>query len=132
MKSLRRLQSDDDVVNVYLDLIRDEIHVMDDSKQGKTLSTWELFCSIQLRKQLIIGIAVQLMMQFSGIDAVFYYLTTIFYEAEVNDPELATTLLGIINVLVTIVAVKVSVTLLSGIIRYLLQIIAFNHLIWIF
>lgn len=46
------------------------------------------------------------MMQFSGIDAVFYYSTTIFYQAEVNDPELATTLLGIINVLVTIVAVK--------------------------
>ena len=92
MKSLRRLQPDDDVVNVYLDLIREEIHAMDNSKG--TLSTWELLCSKRLRKQLIVGIAVQLMMQFSGIDAVFYYSTSIFYQAEVKDPELATTLLG--------------------------------------
>jgi hypothetical protein len=42
------------------------------------------------------------MMQFSGIDAVFYYSTTVFRHADVNDPELATTCLGVINVLVTI------------------------------
>ena len=89
-QSLQKLQSDEDVVNVYLDLIRDEIQANDNSKGG-TLSTWELFTSKKLRKQLIVGIAVQLMMQFSGIDAVFYYSTTIFYQADVNDPELATT-----------------------------------------
>lgn len=46
------------------------------------------------------------MMQFSGIDAVFYYSTKIFRDAEVMDPELATTLLGAINVFITIVAVR--------------------------
>ena len=46
------------------------------------------------------------MIQFSGIDAVFYYSTTVFRRADVSDPELATTCLGVINVLVTIVAVK--------------------------
>ena len=61
-----------------------------------------------LRKQLIVGITVQLMMQFSGIDAVFYYSTTVFKQADVSDPELATTALGIINVLVTIVALTCS------------------------
>lgn len=105
--ALRRLQPDEGVVNVYLDLIRDEIRAAEDSKkETKTFSTLDLFRSEALRKQLIVGIAVQLMMQFSGIDAVFYYSTTIFYQAEVSDPELATTLLGIINVAVTIVAVK--------------------------
>jgi MFS family permease len=47
-----------------------------------------------------------LMMQFSGIDATFYYSTSVFRHADVSDPELATTCLGVINVLVTIVAVK--------------------------
>jgi hypothetical protein len=59
-----------------------------------------------LRKQLIVGITVQLMMQFSGIDAVFYYSTTIFYEADVANPELATTSLGLVNVAITFAAVK--------------------------
>ena len=106
-KSLRRLQPDNDgLVSIYLDLIRDEIQAVDDDNTKRTLSTMELFRDEKLRKQLIVGIAVQLMMQFSGIDAVFYYSTSIFYQAEVYNPELATTLLGIINVLVTIVAVK--------------------------
>ncbi|KAL3776005.1 hypothetical protein ACHAWO_001925 [Cyclotella atomus] len=46
------------------------------------------------------------MMQFSGIDAVFYYSTTIFYEADVANPELATTSLGLVNVAITFAAVK--------------------------
>ena len=103
-KSLQRLQSDQDVVDVYLNMIEEEVRTMKHS-QG-TLSTKQLFSSKVLRKQLIVGIAVQLMMQFSGIDAVFYYSTKIFREAEVTDPELATTLLGAINVFITIVAVR--------------------------
>ena len=58
--SLQRLQPDDEIVNMYLDLIQDELRAMDES-QG-TISTWELFSSKRLRKQLIVGIAVQLMM----------------------------------------------------------------------
>ena len=41
-----------------------------------------------------------------GIDAVFYYSTMVFRQANVPDPELATTGLGVINVIVTIFAVK--------------------------
>ena len=103
-KALQRLQKNDDVIEVYLELIQEEIQATDASTGAFT--TWDLFCSQKLRKQLIVGISVQLMMQFSGIDAVFYYSTTVFYQAKVDDPELATTLLGIINVLITILAVK--------------------------
>lgn len=90
------------MVDVYLDLIEEEIN----ANSKSTLPTWELLCSTELKKQLIVGIVVQLMMQFSGIDALFYYSTEIFYQAEVADPELATTLLGIVNVLVTLFAAK--------------------------
>mmetsp|Transcript_20395 Transcript_20395/g.39296 ORF Transcript_20395/g.39296 Transcript_20395/m.39296 type:complete len:570 (-) Transcript_20395:220-1929(-) len=102
--ALRRLQSNENVIEVYLELIEEENEAVDPSKGS--FSTADLFNSKDLRKQLIVGIAVQLMMQFSGIDAVFYYSTTIFYQAQVDDPELATTLLGIVNVLITILAVR--------------------------
>lgn len=42
----------------------------------------------------------------TGIDAVFYYSTMCFRMANVSDPELATTGLGVINVIITIFAVK--------------------------
>lgn len=73
---------------------------------GDSMTIMELLLDRTLRKQLVVGITVQLMMQFSGIDAVFYYSTSVFYQANVKDPELATTCLGVINVLVTIVAVQ--------------------------
>jgi sugar porter (SP) family MFS transporter len=103
-KALARLQSPE-VVDEYISYIEQEIYA-EKSSGGSSVSVLGLFGNRSLRKQLIVGITVQLMMQFSGIDAVFYYSTTVFYQADVPDPELATTLLGVINVLITIVAVK--------------------------
>lgn len=101
-RSISRLQSER-VADEYLGYIADEIKA---STDGRSQSVWELFADRSLRKQLIVGVTVQLMMQFSGIDAVFYYSTMVFVQAQVADPELATTCLGIINVIVTIFAVK--------------------------
>ena len=101
-EALARLQSSA-VVDEYLGYIEEEI----EASGGKcSMTILELFRDRTLRKQLIVGITVQLMMQFSGIDAVFYYSTTVFKQAEVVNPELATTCLGFINVIVTIFAVK--------------------------
>ena len=66
-----------------------------------------LFHERSLHKQLLVGIVVQLMMQFSGIDAVFYYSTLVFQGANVHNPELATSFLGIVNVIITIGALIV-------------------------
>ena len=113
-QSLCRLQSKE-VANRYLGYIQEEIQ---ESNPGSVngsdgtntaeneMDTMALLRDVSLRKQLIVGITVQLMMQFSGIDAVFYYSTRVFYQADVSDPELATTCLGLINVIVTIFAVK--------------------------
>jgi sugar porter (SP) family MFS transporter len=117
-----RLQSED-VADEYLGYIEQELYRQNnnanDNKKGASIeerlqqppeedsmTMMELLCDRTLRKQLIVGTVVQLMMQFSGIDAVFYYSTSVFQQASVVDPELATTGLGIINVLVTIVAVR--------------------------
>jgi sugar porter (SP) family MFS transporter len=102
-KALVRLQSEA-VADEYMSYIRQEVEATEEGT--KSISVYELFTNRSLRKQLIVGVTIQLMMQFSGIDAVFYYSTTVFRHADVSDPELATTCLGVINVLVTIVAVK--------------------------
>jgi sugar porter (SP) family MFS transporter len=102
-EALTRLQSAE-VADEYLGYIQEES--MGSSTKGGVMSIAELFRDRSLRKQLIVGITVQLMMQFSGIDAVFYYSTSVFKQAGVADPALATTGLGIINVIVTIFAVK--------------------------
>lgn len=106
-KALVRLQCEE-VADQYLDYIREEISTTSGNSnvQAGGMTVVELFCDRRLRKQLIVGVTVQLMMQFSGIDAVFYYSTRCFYQADVADPELATTCLGIINVIVTIFAVR--------------------------
>lgn len=101
--ALIRLQSES-VADEYLGYIEEEIQ--DASTGSGTMSIRELFFDRTLRKQLVVGITVQLMMQFSGIDAVFYYSTFVFKQAGVTDPALATTCLGVINVIITIFAVK--------------------------
>ena len=106
-KALARLQCEE-MADQYLDYIREEISTTSGNSnvQAGGMTVLELFSDRRLRKQLIVGVTVQLMMQFSGIDAVFYYSTRVFYQADVPDPELATTCLGIINVIVTIFAVR--------------------------
>jgi sugar porter (SP) family MFS transporter len=102
-EALVRLQSEA-VADKYLGYIQEEIKAS--LTGGGAMGVLELFRDKTLRKQLIVGVTVQLMMQFSGIDAVFYYSTRVFYQADVQDPELATTCLGVINVIITIFAVK--------------------------
>lgn len=96
-----RFQSES-VADEYLGYIEEESK----SSGQSSMTIWDLFAERSLRKQLVVGVVVQLMMQFSGIDAVFYYSTMVFRQASVGDPELATTGLGVINVIITIFAVK--------------------------
>jgi len=74
--------------------------------ESKEFGLVDLFTSQALRKQLKVGLFIQLSMQLSGIDAVFYYSTSVFEYAGVSNPALATTCLGIINVFMTILAAK--------------------------
>jgi len=63
----------------------------------------DLFSRVFL-KSLIIGIGLQMAQQFSGINAVFYYSTSIFQKAGVGNSDVATAIIGLVNVLATIVA----------------------------
>ncbi len=46
-----------------------------------------------------------LSMQLSGIDVIYYYSTSIFRSAGLVDPQMATTSLGLLNVLLTLLSV---------------------------
>ena len=55
--------------------------------------------------QLVVGVVLQLSMQLTGIDVIFYYSTLVLRQATVTDPPLATVLLGGLNVVMMLVAV---------------------------
>eukprot|EP00128_Syssomonas_multiformis_P015955 Colp12_sorted_trinity150504_noHs@26012 len=69
------------------------------------MTVGELFSSRLWRRPLIIGLGVQVVQQLSGINAVFYFSNSIFTDAKVSNPDIATALVGVVNVLCTLVCV---------------------------
>ncbi|XP_078507591.1 solute carrier family 2, facilitated glucose transporter member 3-like [Lissotriton helveticus] len=72
--------------------------------QEKPVSIIELFRLSKYRQPIFIAIVLQLSQQLSGINAVFYYSTTIFKSARVPEPVYATIGAGIVNVVFTVVS----------------------------
>ncbi|XP_044154251.1 solute carrier family 2, facilitated glucose transporter member 3-like [Bufo gargarizans] len=75
--------------------------------QEKPVSFIELFRSRQYRQPIIISIVLQLSQQLSGINAVFYYSTSIFTKAKVPNPIYATIGAGVVNTVFTVVSLLV-------------------------
>lgn len=74
---------------------------------GDDYSIGELLMAKHLRKQVIVGIVIKIGVQFSGIDAIFYYSTMMFRHANVADPQMATTLLSLVNLAMTFIAMAI-------------------------
>ena len=74
---------------------------------GDDMSISALLAARELRKQLIVGVVIKIGVQFSGIDAIFYYSTLMFRRANVPDPQLATFLLAIVNLVMTFIAMGI-------------------------
>lgn len=55
----------------------------------------------EYRRPLLIGFGLQLVQQFSGINAVFFYSTSFFLSAHMSDPWLGTVLASFVNVVAT-------------------------------
>lgn len=79
-------------------------------KQGlsdqNSLSFWHIITQGYFIKVLCLGIFLQLLQQLSGINCVIYYSSMIFESAGFSDPAIGTIVIGLVNVLATIVAVK--------------------------
>ncbi|KAG7323566.1 hypothetical protein KOW79_013268 [Hemibagrus wyckioides] len=91
--------------------IGDDIQEMkEESRQmmrEKKVTIMELFRSPLYRQPLLVAVMLQLSQQFSGINAVFYYSTSIFKKAGVSQPVYATIGAGVVNTVFTVVSLFV-------------------------
>jgi len=76
------------------------------SKMSAPISLREMYCQVSLRKPLTISIVIMLSQQFSGINAVLFFSTSIFRSAGLDEHAAIRATLGmsLVNVLVTIVS----------------------------
>ncbi|EIC23084.1 sugar porter family MFS transporter [Thiorhodovibrio frisius] len=77
-----------------------EANLRDDRGQGFALFRHGFFWKV-----LLLGIALQALQQFSGINSVIYYSTEIFDDAGVSNAAVATIIVGLVNMLTTLLAV---------------------------
>ena len=78
-----------------------------ESSLNQQEGSWHELLSVHLRPALIIGICLAVFQQFTGINTVIYYAPTIFQYAGLQSKSvaiLATAGVGVINVLMTVVA----------------------------
>ncbi|XP_058837755.1 glucose transporter type 1 isoform X16 [Topomyia yanbarensis] len=102
-KALRRLRASNQVEEDI-----EEMRAEERAQQSESsISTLELICSPTLRAPLIIGIVMQLSQQFSGINAVFYYSTSLFMSSGLTEEsaKFATIGIGAIMVVMTLVSI---------------------------
>lgn len=89
----------------HMNNLRNELS--EGGKSGDDMSVMDLLMAKNLRKQLLVGVIIKIGVQFSGIDAIFYYSTLMFRNANVEDPQLATTLLSLVNLTMTFIALLI-------------------------
>lgn len=88
------------------DVIDEEIQQMKEIEAQKE-STWDVLTAKWVRPMLLVGSGIAVFQQFIGINAVIYYAPTIFTKAGLEDSAsiLGTVGIGILNVLMTLVAI---------------------------
>jgi MFS transporter, SP family, galactose:H+ symporter len=101
-KVLESTRETDEEVETVLKDIKESIAPDSEKKE----SGWTMLRKPYFLKVLFLGIFIMVLTQFSGINAIIYYSGEIFKSAGFNSPATATVIMGLINVVVTIVAIK--------------------------
>ncbi|XP_055373540.1 glucose transporter type 1 isoform X9 [Condylostylus longicornis] len=102
-KALRRLRASSSVEEDI-----EEMRAEERAQQAEShISTMELICSPTLRAPLIIGIVMQLSQQFSGINAVFYYSTSLFISSGLAEDSAKFCSIGIGAIMVVMTLVSI-------------------------
>ncbi|XP_068164709.1 solute carrier family 2, facilitated glucose transporter member 4-like isoform X2 [Antennarius striatus] len=99
-RGLRRLTGRQEVGDMLAEM-KEEKRKMD---MERKVSILELFRSPAYRQPVLISILLQLSQQLSGINAIFYYSTSIFMKAGVQSPVYATIGAGVVNCAFTVVS----------------------------
>uniref|UniRef100_A0A8C9W8S9 Solute carrier family 2 member 2 n=1 Tax=Scleropages formosus TaxID=113540 RepID=A0A8C9W8S9_SCLFO len=100
-KCLKRFRGECDPSKEMAEMKKEKEEAMKEEK----VSIMTLLGSSTYRHQLFVALMMHLSQQFSGINAIFYYSTSIFYDAGVTEPVYATIGVGAINTIFTMVSV---------------------------
>uniref|UniRef100_A0A672I8P4 Solute carrier family 2, facilitated glucose transporter member 5 n=1 Tax=Salarias fasciatus TaxID=181472 RepID=A0A672I8P4_SALFA len=100
-KSLSRLKGPYDATPDIEEMRREK----EEADKEPRVSILSLICSTVYRRQLFVALMMHLSQQLSGINAIFYYSTSIFERAGVSQPVYATIGVGVINTIFTLVSV---------------------------
>ncbi|NP_001036186.1 solute carrier family 2, facilitated glucose transporter member 2 [Danio rerio] len=100
-KSLKRLKGDYDTSKDIAEMKAEKEEAMKEAK----MSILRLLRSSVYRQQLFVALMMHFSQQFSGINAIFYYSTSIFQTAGVGQPVYATIGVGVVNIIFTLVSV---------------------------
>jgi sugar porter (SP) family MFS transporter len=82
-----------------------EIAATEESMAGESKGSWKDILKPGIFKAVLIGSAIAILGQFMGVNAVLYYGPKIFSEAGFDNPMFSTVLVGVVNMVTTILAV---------------------------
>lgn len=85
--------------------IAGEIATTEESMAGEKKGSWRDILKPSIFKAVLIGSAIAILGQFMGVNAVLYYGPKIFSEAGFDNPMFSTVLVGVVNMVTTILAV---------------------------
>jgi len=88
------------------EIARELEEIEDSIKNVSKVNTWDTLTKSYFLKVLLLGVSLQLLQQLSGINCVIYYSGEIFKEAGLSNPTIGTIIIGLVNMLTTIIAVK--------------------------
>ncbi|XP_055087340.1 solute carrier family 2, facilitated glucose transporter member 2 [Periophthalmus magnuspinnatus] len=100
-KSLYRLKGPYDATTDLEEMRREK----EEADKEPRVSIWSLIRSPVYRDQLFVALMMHISQQLSGINAIFYYSTSIFEQAGIAQPVYATIGVGVINTVFTLVSV---------------------------
>ncbi|MGM9753736.1 MAG: sugar porter family MFS transporter [Candidatus Cryptobacteroides sp.] len=87
------------------DDIREEIQLTLSSLQGDNKGSWKDLLKPGILIAVLAGSAIAILGQFMGVNAVLYYGPKIFSQAGFDNPMFSTVLVGVVNMITTILAV---------------------------
>lgn len=85
--------------------IQEQLSEINTTLQKDGRSTWHNLKLKPFWKVLILGILVQVFQQLAGINAIIYYSSSIFHSAGLTNPATATIVIGLVNMLSTLLPV---------------------------